>query len=135
MFHSRELNRKINKIQERSLRMVYANDTSTYEELLTLAIEMYKSKYILSTDILNNLFSENIYTGPVLRSQLEFNLPRVNTVRYGHDSLRYLGAKIWCLVPEQIKSANSVLQFKTMIKSWVPDQCPCRLCKLYVHGI
>ena len=60
MFYSRELNRKINKIQERSLRMVYTNDTSIYEELLkmdgsvtvhyrniqTLAIEMYKSKYI-----------------------------------------------------------------------------------------
>ena len=30
MFHRREINRKINKIQERSLRMVYANDTSTY---------------------------------------------------------------------------------------------------------
>ena len=117
MFHNRELNTKINKIQERSLRMVYVNDTSTYEELLrmdgsvsvhyrniqTLAIEMYKSKYNLSTDILNNLFSENIYTGPVLRSHLEFNLPRVNTVRYGHDSLRYLGAKIWCLVPEQTR--------------------------------
>ena len=122
MFHSRELNRKINKFQEKSLRMVYANDTSTYEELLkmdgsvsahyrniqTLAIEMYKSKYNLSTDILNNLFSENIYTGPVLRSHLEFNLPRVNTVRYGHNSLRSLGAKIWSLVPEQIKSANLV---------------------------
>ena len=75
--------------------MVYTNDTSTYDELLimdgsinvhyrniqTLAIEMYKSKYNLSTDILNNLFSENIYTGPVLRSHLEFNLPKVNPVR------------------------------------------------------
>ena len=129
--------------------MVYTNDTSTYDELLlmdgsinvhyrniqTLAIEMYKSKYNLSTDILNNLFSENIYTGPALRSHLEFNLPRVNTVHYGHDSLRYLGAKIWSLVPEQIKSVQTVLQFKTMIKSWIPDQCPCRLCKQYVHGL
>ena len=83
----------------------------------------------------NNLFSESIYTGPVLRSHLEFNLPRVNTVRYGHNSLCYLGEKIWCLVPEQIKSANSVSQFKTMIKPWISDQCPCRLCKLSVHGI
>ena len=38
MFHSRELNRKINKIQEKSLRMVYVNDTSTYEELLKMVL-------------------------------------------------------------------------------------------------
>ena len=83
-----------------------------YRNIQTLAIEMYKSKYNLSTDILNNLFSENIYTGPVLRSQLEFNLPRVNTVHYGHDSLHYLGAKIWSLVPEQIKVRNEFYSLK-----------------------
>ena len=58
MFHSRKLHNKINKIHERSLRIVYNDDSSSFEELLSkdnsvsihhrniqsLAIEMYKSK-------------------------------------------------------------------------------------------
>ena len=56
MFHSRSLNKKINRIHERALRVVYANFSSSFEELLAvdgsvkiherniqyLAIEIYK---------------------------------------------------------------------------------------------
>ena len=62
MFHSRNLNNKINKIHQRSLRIVYNDDTSSFDELLrkdnsvsihhrniqALAIEMYKAKNNLS---------------------------------------------------------------------------------------
>ena len=34
MFHGRQLNKKINKIQERALRITYKDDESTYSELL-----------------------------------------------------------------------------------------------------
>ena len=36
MFHSRTLNTKINKLHERALRLVYKNDSSTFQELLEL---------------------------------------------------------------------------------------------------
>ena len=56
MFHSRKLNNKISKLHERCLRIVYNNNTSSYEDLLeidnsvsiyirnlqALAIELYK---------------------------------------------------------------------------------------------
>ena len=56
MFHSRILNNRINKIHERSLRLVYDDNLSSFEELLnkddsfiihesnihTFAIELYK---------------------------------------------------------------------------------------------
>ena len=58
MFHSRKLNKRINKLQERSLRIIYGDDTSSFEEVLikdesvtihnrniqALALEMYKVK-------------------------------------------------------------------------------------------
>ena len=58
MFHSRQLNKKINKIQERALRITYKDAESTYSELLQkdcavtihtknlqlLMTEMYKTK-------------------------------------------------------------------------------------------
>ena len=34
MFHSRTLNSRINKLHERALRVTYADETSTFEELL-----------------------------------------------------------------------------------------------------
>ena len=59
MFHSREINNKINKLHERALRLVYSDHISTFDELLLkdesltvhhrnlqkLAIEMYKIKH------------------------------------------------------------------------------------------
>ena len=65
MFCSRISNNKINKLQERSLRIIYKDDYSNFEELLKknhsitihirniqlLAIEMYKLKNNLSLDI------------------------------------------------------------------------------------
>ena len=56
MFHSRKLNNKINKLHERCLRIVYSDNTSSFEELLetdnsvsvhhrniqVLATELYK---------------------------------------------------------------------------------------------
>ena len=34
MFHDRNINNKINRIQERALRVAYKDDTSPYEKLL-----------------------------------------------------------------------------------------------------
>ena len=65
MFHTRKLNNKINKLHERCLRIVYNNNTSTYEELLetdnsvsvhfrnvqAVAIELYKVVNRFSLDI------------------------------------------------------------------------------------
>ena len=52
---------------------------------------MYKSRHDLSPDILKDIFIERNYQGPTLRSFSDFALPPVNTIHYGHDSLRYFG--------------------------------------------
>ena len=66
MFHSRQINHKINKLHERALRIVYNDHFSSFEELLskdksvtvhqrnlqTLATEMYKILNGLSPDIM-----------------------------------------------------------------------------------
>ena len=54
---------------------------------------------------------------------------------YGHDSLRYFGAKIWNMIPAHITNIDSLEKFKTEIKKWTPNDCPCRLCKTYVCGV
>ena len=66
MFHSRGINNKINHLNERSLRIVYADNISSFEDLLkkdrsftihqrniqSLAIELFKVKGNLSNNIM-----------------------------------------------------------------------------------
>ena len=70
MFHSRQINHKINKLHERALRIVYNDHFSSFEELLSkdksvtvhqrnlqiLATEMYKILNGLSPDIMQGIF-------------------------------------------------------------------------------
>ena len=41
----------------------------------------------------------------------------------------YLGPKIWNTVPEEIQQKSSLFAFERQIKQWVPNKCPCRMCK------
>ena len=150
MFHDRGLDNKINKVHERALRIVYEDDVSTFKELLqrdnslsihhrnihSLAIEIYKSKNNIGPVILNAIFiKKGNECNRQLRSQNDFSLPQVNTVHYGHDSLRYFGCIIWNIIPEEIRNCENIIKFKSMIKMWVPNECPCRLCKIYIAGV
>ena len=149
MFHSRSLNKKINRLHERALRMVYDDDISTFSKLLlrdgsftvherniqSLAIEMFKAKMKIGPSLLEDIFTLTEYNGPSLRSKSEFNRPNINTVHFGEDSLKYLGPLIWDLIPNGIKSIGNLEQFKSEVRKWSPEKCPCRLCKNYVEGL
>ena len=71
MFHSRAMEHRINKIHERTLRLIYPNQYQlTFKELLeknktvsihqrnlqTLATEIYKAKNKISPEVINSLF-------------------------------------------------------------------------------
>ena len=148
MFHSRILNDKINKLHERALRLVYKNDNLTFQQLLEkdnsmtihdrnlqkLATEMYKAKNKLSPQPVQDLFKQrdDIYD---LRNERCWEVPRVQTVNYGIETLRYRGIKTWDLIPEEIKASESLHIFKQRIKKWRPQGCTCRLCKEYVFNL
>ena len=140
MFCSRKSNDKINRLHERSLRIVYNDFESSYEELLSksnsysihdqnihrLAIEIYKVANGLSTGDFANLFN--------FKDQYAIHIPSVNTELKGKNSIRYFGAIIWNAIPLNIKKATSLHAFKNSIKSWKPN-CSCRLCKTYLQGV
>ena len=39
------------------------------------------------------------------------------------------------MVPNNIKNSSSLNKFKSSIKSWKPNECPCRLCKKYIAQV
>ena len=51
------------------------------------------------------------------------------------QKLSLLGPKIWDILPNEIKNSETLHKFKAKIKSWIPADCPCRLCKRYVAQI
>ena len=65
-----------------------------------------------------------------------FFRPNVNTVYKGEASLRWFGPIVWdSMLPENFKAITTLEKFKGEIKKWVPENCPCRLCKEYIRGL
>ena len=83
----------------------------------------------------NEIFTDRIYVGPGLRNQTDFFTPPIKSVYKGESSLRYLGPLIWNILPSNFKEIRLLSKFNEEIKSWKPLECPCRLCKTYVHGV
>ena len=46
-----------------------------------------------------------------------------------------LGLKLWKLVLEETKNVSPLSVFKSRIKTWTTDNCPCRLCKTFVKDL
>ena len=147
MFHSRKLNNRIDRIHERSLRVVYDDNQSTFRELLnkdnsftiherniqTLAIELYKVINKISPQLMSEVFP--LKTSVKYFSDNPFMTRNVRTVRYGTETLAHLAPKIWVIIPKDIKESRSLKLFKRRIKLWKPVECPCKLCRTYICGV
>ena len=149
MCHSRELNNKINRSHEKCLRIIYNDKKSSFQELLdkdqsvclhhrnlqTLSVEMFKVTNGLSPEIFSNLFEKKDHTIYNFRNNSRFDIPKVNTVRSGSESISVLGPKTWNSLPKELKEITSLDAFKSSIKRWRPTNCSCRICKQYIAGV
>ena len=145
MFHSRHLNNKINKIHERALTIAYKDYESSFNTLLerdtsvtihkknlqNLMIEMFKTKESINLPFMKELFCErkNTYN---LRNNNEFMLLRAKTVTYGTETTSFRGQRLWLSLPQHIKNAHSIFNFKSKIKSWNGAECTCKLCRTFI---
>ena len=145
MFHSKKLSKRIDKLHERALRVVYKDKNLTFEELLEkdnsynthhrnlqhLAILMYKVKNNLVPTPVQEIFKINQSD----RANGKWVIPKVRTENYGLETVRYRGPIVWNLLPDEIKAAKTLNSFITKVKSWKPDQCNCRICQFYLSGV
>ena len=141
MFHSRHINNRINRLQERALRVVYKDENCTFEELLEkdnsftvhernlqkLALLMFKVKHNLCPKPVQEIFKQN--------ENGDWVIPKIRTENYGKETLRYRGPITWNLLPLEIKSAKTLKSFEEQIVKWKPRNCTCRLCKTYVKNV
>jgi exonuclease III len=132
----------IDKIQERALRFVFNDSTSSYNDLLLrmrkdsmhtqrlkyILVFVYKCVNNLGPAYLNSLFSlkHNHYN---LRNDILLVQPKMNTVKFGLNSIVYHGSKMWNNLPMYIKTASSVNKFKLLLKRYKKPLCSCENCK------
>ena len=138
MFSSRRSNNLINRIHERSLRTVYNDTSSTFQELLqrnrsvsihhkniqTLTTEVFKVVNNTCPPIMRTFFDfwENRYN---IRQFEEMRQQKVRTIRYGLKTALYRAPQLWSLVPPDLKSLPNVNLFKskkTLEMYWVSLQ-------------
>ena len=149
IFHgNRTLNKTMNDIQERALKLVYNDYHSSFDQLLEkdgsyrihhrnlqrLATEIYKFKHNLGPEILNEMFELQLNSYNT-RSDTIIHTRAVKSVYNGTETVSYRAQMTWNMIPDDIKNVTSFNEFKTKIKRWKPTNCTCRLCQTYVNGI
>ena len=116
MFDERQVNDKINKLNERAVRIVYNDTIMSFEELLikdktftihhqniqSLAIEIYKAMNNLPGGDLSEFFVRNNHNYN-LRARSELTIPSINTVFKGQNSISYFGSVIWNSIQQTAK--------------------------------
>ena len=142
MFTSPKSVRKIEHVQERALRILLNNYTSDYETLLdmskkstvftrihrTLAQEVYKTLNDCNPAYMKTIFVKTLRENS--RRPNDLRRQGFRGITYGQNSLRELGTQVWNNLPEEFKSAPSLINFKNLIKTWSDFKCSCKMCKI-----
>ena len=69
----------------------------------------------LTPTSMKEIFPDRMYKGPNIRSQTDFKVPRVNSVK-GQETLSFLGPKIWDIIPGNIKKLHHLLFLKIKLR-------------------
>ena len=148
MCHNRTNNNKINRLDDRCLRLIYNDKKPSFKDLLekdrsvsihhrnlrTLAAELFNVFKGLSPVIFAEAFSVRQQSQCNMRNYSYFAMPRAKKVNHGLG-LSYIGSKMWDSIPSHMKEIDSINEFKHVIKTWKPDLCSCRFCKVYLQNI
>ena len=117
---------KIEKIQERSLRILFKNYAESCEKLLeksrkssteikrlhALETEIFKTLSGLNPDVMKNIF---ILSTQKTHKKCNLEVPYRNSSKYGNKSLKALGAHIKNSLPKKTKLATSLASFKNFL--------------------
>ena len=149
MFCSRQSNNLINRAHERGLRLTYRNKTNKelqqilrdkneftihQKNLQVLMTEVYKIVNGIVPPIMNLLFNfrANIHN---IRNFQEIFTENRKTVKYGIETVTYRAPFLWANLQSEYENAKFLVEFKSKIKTWKCDFCPCRLCKNYIQNL
>lgn len=140
-FCSKQNTEKLEKLQHRSLKIVFEDYSSSYEFLLSkanmptlhisrlrqLAIEVFKCLQNISPKYVQELIKVNssYYS---FRNNNTLEVPRVNTETYGKKSFRYEATQVWNSLPNELRTETDYGEFRRLIQTWSGFKCKCSMC-------
>ena len=60
-------------------------------------------------------------------------VPKVYKVMIGTECFSNIGPILWNSLSEDAKNAETLASFKSEVKELAFDNCPCSICKTYIH--
>ena len=149
MLPTKELNNRTNSLHEKALRLIYQNRNLSFEELLKLdksvsihyrslqylLKEIYKVKMGLSPPIMNDILTLDESASYNLRSGVTVTRRNIRTNKFGFETIATIGAVLWRNLPNDIKNSDSLNIFKHRIKQWTPNNCPCKICRIFIKNL
>ena len=91
---------------------------------------MYKIQHGYDADIMNGIFRKRNMSYNT-KNSYGIETRNIKTVNYGSETFVYLAPKIWELL-QKMKNSENKGNYKSDIKLWKSDDCPCRWCILYL---
>ena len=133
--------KKMEKVQERALRFVYEDFSSSYEDLLQktglpslhirrmriMAIEVFKILNEICPPVLSNLV-QKCSSSYNFRYTNILQVPTVKTSLFGKRSFKYAAPVLWNSLPDDFRQCSNFNQFKGLIFSWNGKKCNCVAC-------
>ena len=141
MFFRKKDYLKTEKIQYKALKIIY-NSSESYEELFTrsnkvsihqkhlraLATEIYKSLADINPDFMKPYFKikEMPYD---LKNGNALKLLSENSTYYRINSVLFRTCLLWNRLPLLLKQSQSLLEFKSKMKTLRDIVCTCTICR------
>ena len=136
MFHTKELNSRINSLHEKALSLIYQNRNLSFDELLKLDKSVsihYRNLQYLLTEVYEIKLDENASYN--LRSGVTVTRRNIRTNKFGFETITTIGAVLWRNLPNDIKNSDSLNIFKHRIKQWTTDNYPCKICRNFMKNL
>ena len=141
-FCSQASTNKLEKIQERALRFINNDDSSTYNDLLTTAgteylhVKRIKEMACEVLKIVNNVaptFIQNLIALKCSQYSLQKDKPAVvpnaNTSTYGLKTFAHGGPRIWNSLPNELRKSENYGEFRRLIRNREGPMCKCSACR------
>ena len=100
--------------------------------LRSLSLEIFKTLNDLNPSFMTDIFQIRT-SNYSWRNPNNLTHYRPNQVIFGTKSLRVLGPQIWNCLPEELKSAENLNTFKSLITKWDGPKCNCNACRFIVN--
>ena len=131
---------KLEKLNKRALRLIFNDDANTYTTLPEIAnmsslhdrrvqdmcILIYKVIHGTTPTPLSTLLTLRSKSSN-LRGKLILVLPSVISTKYGLNTFRYCGPKIWNSLNDELRTSPTLKKFVTRIRKITFDACNCFL--------